>query len=105
MIPPNWGDHKGLDRQFRTNADSPGSILCQLIVGRIAMRPYEQEGFEWGFFGLKWMKNGEFVGAHGNAPATSYGFHRSIYACREYAIGVADRQLAASADLLLGVLI
>jgi hypothetical protein len=23
------------------------------------MRPYEKEGFEWGLFGLKWIKNGK----------------------------------------------
>jgi hypothetical protein len=30
---------------------------------------------------LKWINNGEFVGAHGNAPAISYRFHRSIDSC------------------------
>jgi hypothetical protein len=61
-----------------------------LIVGRIAMRPYEQEGFEWEFFGLKWMKNGEFVGAHGHAPAISSRFYRSIHSCWEYAFALLD---------------
>jgi hypothetical protein len=54
----------------------------------MAMRPYEQEGFKWGFFGLKGIKNGEFVGAHGHAPAISSRFHRSIHSCREYAFAL-----------------